>query len=119
MHAGAKPKIFKFAEQLRGNMTGEEKRLWKFLRLKPKEFKFRRQHPLGQYILDFYCHRAKLAIEVDGKYHELPKQKAQDERRTNEINQQGINLIRFTNEEVNYQFEKVINVINDYLEKDI
>ena len=85
MHAGAKPELFRFAEKLRANMTEAEKKLWEFLRLKPKGFKFRRQHPLGRYILDFYCHKAKLAIEIDGKYHELSEQKKLDETRTNEI----------------------------------
>ena len=47
MHAGAKPEIFRFAEKLRADMTDEEKKLWELLRLKPKEFKFRRQHPFG------------------------------------------------------------------------
>ena len=66
MHAGAKPELFRFAEKLRANMTEEEKKLWAYLRSKPKGFKFRRQHPFSQYILDFYCHKAQLAIEIDG-----------------------------------------------------
>ena len=115
MHAGAKPEIFRFAEKLRANMTEAERRLWAFLRLKPKGFKFRRQHPFGRYVLDFYCHKAKLAIEIDGKYHELPEQKKLDKTRTNEIENRGIRELRFTNEEVMTQFEEVQKTILGHL----
>lgn len=115
MHAGAKPEIFRFAEKLRENMTKEENKLWEFLRLKPEGFKFRRQHPFGRYVLDFYCHKTKLAIEIDGKYHELPEQKKLDETRTKEIENNGIKELRFTNEEVTSQFENVKNTILIYL----
>ena len=96
-------------------MTLEEKKLWEFLRKKPNDFKFRRQHPFGHYVLDFYCHKVKLAIEIDGKYHELPKQKILDANRTNEINQMGLKELRFTNQEINEEFEKVKNTIIDLL----
>lgn len=111
MHAGAKPEIFRFAEQLRTKMTLSEKRLWEFLKQKPLGYKFRRQHPFSKYILDFYCHKIKLAIEIDGKYHDLPEQKKLDEIRTTEINRLGLTEIRFTNEADNDQFEKVVNSI--------
>ena len=111
MHAGAKPEIFRFAEQLRAKMTPAEKVLWEFLKQKPHGFKFRRQHPFSKYILDFYCHKIKLAIEIDGKYHDLRQQKKLDEIRTTEINRLGLTEIRFTNEAVIGQFEKVANSI--------
>ena len=75
MHTGAKPEIFRFAEQLRTKITPSEKELWEFLKQKPHGYKFRRQHPFSKYILDFYCHKIKLAIEIDGKYHDLREQK--------------------------------------------
>ena len=115
MHAGAKPELFRFAEQLRVNMTEAEKKLWEFLRLKPEGFKFRRQHPFDRYILDFYCHKAKLAIEIDGKYHDIPEQKKLDETRTIEIENLGLKEIRFTNDEVMNQFEVVKNSILGHL----
>ena len=115
MHAGAKPELFRFAAKLRANMTEPEKKLWNFLRLKLNGFKFRRQHPFGQYILDFYCHRAKLAIEIDGKYHESPEQKKLDKTRTSEIENSGIKELRFTNEEVINQFEEVKTIILSHL----
>ena len=115
MHAGAKPELFRFAEKLRANMTEAEKKLWDFLRLKPEGFKFRRQHPFSRYILDFYCHRAALAIEIDGEYYQLPKQKKLDITRTKGIEDLGIKEIRFTNAEVINQFEKVKLIILDQL----
>jgi very-short-patch-repair endonuclease len=115
MHAGAKPELFRFAEKLRANMTEAEINLWGFLRLKPEGFKFRRQHPFGRYILDFYCHKVKLAIEIDGKYHDIPVQKELDEIRTIEIENLGVKEIRFTNEEVINQFEMVVHSIRRHL----
>ena len=91
MHAGAKPELFRFAEELRERMTESEKKLWLYLRKKPLGYKFRRQHPFSLYILDFYCHKVKLAIEVDGQYHDYKKQQDLDNKRTIEINQLGIN----------------------------
>lgn len=69
MHAGAKADKFAFAKTLRDSQTPQERKLWEFLRFKPNGFKFRRQHPFGDYILDFYCHRSKLVIELDGPQH--------------------------------------------------
>ncbi len=116
MYVGAKPEVFRFAEKLRINVTEAEKNLWEFLRLKPKSFKFRRQHPFGQYILDFYCHRAQLSIEIDGEYHDAPEQKELDLIRTTVFEQQGVHEIRFTNEEVLDHFEEVKTFILDKLE---
>lgn len=116
MHAGAKPEIFIFARKLRVTMTPEEKILWEFLRLKPLGFKFRRQHPFSRYILDFYCHRARLSIELDGKYHNLPDQKTRDNLRTKTIQEFGVKEIRFTNEEVNEDIETVKITILSFLD---
>ncbi len=69
MHDGASPKIFRYAHILRKNMTEPELKLWEFLKKHPLGYKFRRQHPIHKYILDFYCHKKRLSIEVDGKNH--------------------------------------------------
>ena len=87
-----------------------------FLRLKQEGFKFKRQDPFSRYILDFYCHKAKLSIEIDGKYHDIPKQKELDEIRTIEIENRGIKEIRFTNEEVMNEFEAVKDSILAHLQ---
>ena len=116
MHAGATPEIFRFAAKLRAKMTPEEKRLWEFLKIKPLGYKFRRQHPFSKYVLDFYCHKAKLSIEVDGKNHFTKKQQELDTIRTQEIKELGIKELRFTNEEIRNEFGRVKDtVINELL----
>ncbi|MCW3108841.1 MAG: hypothetical protein JWQ09_3347, partial [Segetibacter sp.] len=66
----AHPLVFERAKELRKNMTEAEKLLWEYLKGGINGFKFRRQHPIGIYIADFYCHSFKLIIELDGKIHE-------------------------------------------------
>jgi very-short-patch-repair endonuclease len=99
MYYGATPAIFERAFRLRKNMTPAEELLWE--KLKGKQIagvRFRRQHPISRYIVDFYCHAAKLVIELDGKIHLAKKE--QNIERTKEIENLGIQLIRFNNEEV-------------------
>ena len=113
---GAKPKLFERANELRKNMTETEKILWQRLRHKKLDgFKFRRQHPLIQFVADFYCHEARLVIEIDGGYHLDEEQKENDENRTYELEQVGINVIRFTNDEVINHIEEVIERIKKEL----
>jgi len=100
MHASASPVTFKKAQMLRSNMTFEELKLWEVLKKKPLGFKFRRQHPFGIFILDFYCHSKKLSIEIDGNSHDSEEQKAYDIERTKFINDLGVTEIRFKNDEV-------------------
>ena len=78
MHDGATPSVFRNAAKLRASMTETEIILWEYLKTKPMSFKFRRQHPLAGYILDFYCHKLKLSIEIDGEYHLQKEQKEKD-----------------------------------------
>lgn len=107
MHYGAKSVIFDNARKLRENMTESENVVWEYLRNRPLEFKFRRQHPVHTYILDFYCHEKRLSIEVDGGYHIDIGQKEKDLERTKYLNDIGINEIRFSNEQILNDFEKV------------
>ncbi len=87
--------------QLRLNATYAEKRLWFILRKQQLGgFKFRRQHPLGPYILDFFCPQKRLAIEVDGDSHFLLDGPRKDALRTTYLRQAGIQVIRFTNADV-------------------
>lgn len=97
----APPKSFQYAEQNRESPTYAEAILWKALKDKRLGgFKFRRQHPIRNYILDFYCHATRLAIEVDGGYHQNAAQRDYDARRTADLLEIGISVIRFTNEDV-------------------
>ena len=82
------------ARSLRGQMTPPERRLWNALKSWPQGFKFRRQHSLGPYVLDFFCYETALAIEVDGLAHELGRNPSHDERRDTWVEQQGIRTIR-------------------------
>ena len=69
------------ARSLRKEMTPPERRLWNVLKHRPSGLKFRRQHPLGPYVLDFFCHEAALAIEIDGLAHDLGDNPDRDHRR--------------------------------------
>lgn len=100
MFYGASPIIFENAKLLRNNQTPSESKLWKYLNKNQLGFKFRRQHPISTYIADFYCHSLKLVIEIDGEYHITDEQKSIDKSRTSELEQFGIKVIRFTNDQV-------------------
>ncbi|MDP2422895.1 MAG: DNA methyltransferase [Bacteroidales bacterium] len=114
---GATPTLFENAHQLRlMDKTEAEEILWQALRnRKIENCKFRRQHPIGQFIADFYCHEKKLVIEVDGGYHNKQEQKEYDEARTQVINEYGITVIRFTNDEVLNNIQTVLNKIRQAL----
>ena len=94
------------ARSLRQNMTKEERHLWyDFLRYcRPR---FRRQEIISNYILDFFCHEAKLAIELDGSQHCDPKTQAYDQVRTSHLNALGITVVRYSNLDVMNNFDGV------------
>ncbi|PTN09025.1 endonuclease domain-containing protein [Mangrovibacterium marinum] len=113
MFYNAKPPIFEKAKMLRENMTSSELRLWE--KLKGKQvlgLRFRPQHPIDIFIADFYCHPIKLVIEIDGGIHLNKSQKEYDIGREAELNQWGIQVIRFTNEQVENNLDLVIRKIN-------
>jgi len=106
MFLGASPLIFKRAEELRTKMTKAELILWNVLKKKRLNgYKFRRQHPILRYVLDFYCHQKKLGVELDGKIHN--NQKLYDGDRTNNLKFYDVKTIRFTNEEIFNNLEEV------------
>ena len=99
------------AQQLRENMTKEEYRLWyQFLCRYP--LRFRRQYVIGNYIVDFYCHKAKLVVELDGSQHYSCEQEQYDQRRTNYLQLQGLRVLRFSNLDVMQRFHDVCEVID-------
>ena len=105
--------LTQLAQTLRRGMTKEEKQLWyQFLRNYPVQFK--RQVTCGQYILDFYCPKAKLAIELDGAYHKHPDTAENDMRRTEYLNSVGIYVMRFPNRDIWQDFKRVREQI-DYM----
>lgn len=116
MFYGASPKIFENANVLRANMTEAENILWNRLRKNQLNgYKFRRQHPIDTFIADFYCHAGQLVVEIDGKIHQDKTIKEYDEGRTYEIEHLGIKVIRFSNEEIKNNIEKVIERIKSFL----
>ena len=110
---GAAHLIFENAKQLRKNMTAAEMALWLHLRAGLNGNKFRRQHPIRIYIADFYYHKVKLIIEVDGSIHKHALVKESDQNREDELQKWGYTVIRFTNEEVMQKPEKVIKYITE------
>ena len=118
MYYGALTRNFEYAKQNRVNSTPAESALWEELRNKKlKGYKFRRQHPVGIFILDFYCHAAKLAIEIDGEYHLEQEQQLYDRARTELLNQAGIKELRFTNQDILTNLPSVLDAIIQILEK--
>lgn len=104
----------KFAKDLRERMTPEEKRLWfQFLRRYPVHIY--RQRPIDRYIVDFYCYKAKLVIEVDGNQHYSPYGLAKDAERTKVLNSYGVHVMRFRNHEVRENFAGVCAKIDAYI----
>ncbi|WP_326480813.1 endonuclease domain-containing protein [Testudinibacter sp. TR-2022] len=107
-----KERIKHNALSLRKNMTEEEKNLWFHLRDKRLEgYKFRRQVPIENYIVDFVCYRHKLIIELDGSQHFDDNALVYDEKRTQRLNQLGFHVVRFTNDEINFDLENVLTTI--------
>ena len=112
MFYGALPIHFELAKKLRNNQTEAELYLWDNLqRLTYLNIRFKRQHPVLYFIADFYCHKAKIIIEVDGGYHDIPEQYLYDRNRENALNELGLKVVRFTNEEVLNSIEKVLRTI--------
>ena len=112
MYYGADSNTLRAAHILRRSMTKSEAVLWK--RLKDRKLfnsKFRRQHPVNIFIVDFYCHEYKLVIEVDGDIHNDEIASQYDLGRTEVLNKFGLKVIRFTNDQVLYSLNSVIEKI--------
>ncbi len=101
IYFGASSKIRDMATELRYRMTGAELEFWSFVsNRKINGYKFRRQHAIRQYIVDFYCHELLLVIEIDGGIHNESEVQIKDEQRENELQSLGLYILRFTNEQV-------------------
>ena len=106
------------AQTLRKNMTKEERRLWyDFLKAYPVQF--RRQYAVGNYIVDFYCYKAKLVVELDGSQHYEPKGQEYDLCRTAFLQKQGLTVMRFSNLDVLQRFAGVCEQIDRYVRENI
>ena len=99
------------AQSLRKSMTKEEAHLWyQFLCRYP--LRFRRQYVIGNYIADFYCHQARLVVELDGSQHYSPEEQAYDKKRTAYLESQGLLVLRFSNLDVMRRFRDVCQAID-------
>lgn len=99
-------------------MTESELILWERLRKnKNTGYRFRAQHPIGKFIVDYYCHEALLVIEIDGSIHHNEIVAERDEGRELEISKLGIKIVRFTNEEIYNDLDNVAVTISRILEK--
>ena len=108
----AKKETFLKALELRQNMTETEKILWSKLNKNQLGVRFKAQHPIDIFIVDFYCHSCRLVIEIDGEIHQF--QKEYDDGRTIELQNLGLTVIRFTNKEILYNIDQVIEKIKTY-----
>ena len=109
------PTLKEFARRNRHEMTPSETLLWQHLRKEITGFKFRRQHAIGDYIADFVCLEQKIVIEVDGGYHFTESQQIDDTLRSEILLDKGYRVVRFTNEEVDYNPQEVIKRIKEIL----
>jgi leucyl-tRNA synthetase len=113
IHVNNLNSLLEARRNLRNNATPEENILWQHLRSSKLGFKFRRQHSIGDFIVDFCCPFKKLIIEIDGGQH-LNKKEC-DKERSNYLESFGFKIVRFWNEEVNKDMDKVIEKIRKEL----
>jgi len=110
------PDLKNIRKTLRKDQTKAEKIIWQHLKNKQlKGFKFYRQYSVEFYVLDFYCPKAKLAIEIDGPYHLNPEVRECDQERQMDIESLGIKFLRFTNEKIYHNLNHVLEKIKMHL----
>ena len=113
---GASPEILKRAEFLRKNLTLAERALWERLnKSQLNGLRFKAQHPIDRFNMDFYCHKVLLVIELDGEIHAQSDVSERDEGREYEIKKLGLSVLRFKNEEVLLNIDKVVLSIQRYV----
>lgn len=116
MFYGASNLIFERAKELRNRLTDSESLLWNHIKGKQLGVKFRRQHPISNYIADFYCHEIKLVIELDGSIHNLPEIASNDLERQKYLEEIGLTVLRFTNRELYHNLNQVLDKIKEAIQ---
>lgn len=112
-----KNKFQKLTKDLRKNQTPWERKLWFILRNRFTGYKFRRQFPIDNYIVDFCCLEKRFIIEIDGSGHIEDKNIEKDKKRDKYLNQQGFKILRIWNNDIDYNLDGVYGKILEYLEK--
>jgi len=108
------PPTTKRAQRLRRDVTAQEKKLWRYLQAgQVSGVSFRRQHPMGDYVLDFYAPSLKLAVECDGGQHGRPEATARDDQRTEWLKRRGVVVLRYWNSDIDANIEGVVQNIAD------
>ncbi|MFQ7113440.1 endonuclease domain-containing protein [Hallella bergensis] len=105
------------AKRMRRGQTEAESFLWSYIRANQLGIHFRRQHPIGIFIADFICIDQRLIIEVDGNIHNKPEQQEWDKQRTAFLESQDYRVVRFSNEQVLHDIDKVLAHIKSYIIK--
>ncbi|MBO5129304.1 MAG: endonuclease domain-containing protein [Oscillospiraceae bacterium] len=111
-------RIRRYSQQLRKNMTKEERHLW-YDYLKSYPLPFHRQYSIGNYIVDFYCHKAKLVLELDGSQHCTLEAIEYDRKRTEFLEKQGLCVLRISNLDVMRQFRAVCEMIDERVQRQL
>ena len=104
-------RIIERERELRQSQTAAEATLWRALRKRRLGYKYRRQYPIEHLIIDFYCSKARLCIEIDGGIHQRAEQAEYDKVRTEYLQERGYHIIRFTNQAVRYRVKDVLDAI--------
>jgi len=111
-------KLKELAQQLRNNSTKSEIKLWNYLKGKQlKGYDFHRQKPINDYIVDFFCNKLKLVIEIDGYAHSFEETFERDRKKVKRLNELGLTVLRFSDEDVLNNIEGVLSVILMITEK--
>lgn len=109
------PVIFANAKKLRNEPTSTEIIFWNLLKQHFSNFRFKRQHPISQYIADFYCHKLKLVIEIDGCIHNTEEARNNDKLRDDFLQTLDLKIIRFTNDEVSDNGNDIIKKLKEVI----
>jgi len=110
-----KKELKQYRRDLRNHLTPAEAKLWTYLQKSQLGQKFRRQHSVELYILDFYCPQSKLAVELDGDHHYTTEAHHYDKRRDSFLQTLGIRVLRFENDDVFNKLPDILNSISKYL----
>lgn len=114
MQIKSNPELKEVRRQLRKSMTQAERMIWARVRNNQLGNRFLRQYSIGYYIIDFYCPKLRLAIEIDGKQHTATETKLYDQDRDTYLNNLGIQILRFWNDEVLKDIENIISKISSF-----
>ena len=98
-------------------LTSAEQTFWLCLKQNFREYKFRKQHSISIYIANFYCHKLKLVIEIDGQIHNSEETKLHDEKRQKDLENLNLTVIRFTNEQIKNENERIIELVSSSIKK--